>query len=320
MATLKRIPLGKSNLLLSPIGLGCWQFSGKSMSVFWNSPSQDEISAIVKASLEGDINWFDTAEMYGNGTSETALSTALQATGKKNGEVIIATKWNPILRRASSIARTFPAREKHLSPFEIDLFQVHLPYSFSSVEAQMNAMAELLDAKKIKTVGVSNFNEHKMRLAQKVLKARGYDLASNQMRYSLLDRRNEKDGVMAAAKELNISIIAYSPLAQGLLGGKYHADASLVAKVPMMRRRSFRAKLERSRPLVEALVAIAKNYNVTASQVSLNWLVTFSGEMVLAIPGATRVEQAKQNSLAMSFRLTTAEITKIDELSKRFLE
>jgi aryl-alcohol dehydrogenase-like predicted oxidoreductase len=257
--------------------------------------------------------------MYGNGASETALSTALQAAGKKNGDVVIATKWNPILRRASSIAKTFPAREKHLAPFEIDLFQVHLPYSFSSVKAQMNAMADLLDAKKIKTVGVSNFNERKMRLAHKVLKDRGYELASNQMRYNLLNRRIEKDGVMAAAKELNISIIAYSPLAQGLLGGKYHADASLVDKVPMMRRRSFKAKLEKSRPMVEALVEISKNYNVNASQVALNWLVTFSGETVLAIPGATRVEQAKQNCLAMGFRMNAAEITKIDELSKRFM-
>jgi aryl-alcohol dehydrogenase-like predicted oxidoreductase len=320
MDNLKQIPLDKSNIQLSHIGLGCWQFSGKSMSALWNSPPQEDINAIVKASLDGGINWFDSAELYGNGASETALSTALRVAGKKNGDVVIATKWNPILRRASSIAKTFPAREKHLAPFEIDLFQVHLPYSFSSVEAQLNAMADLLDAKKIKTVGVSNFNERKMRLAHKVLKARGYDLASNQMRYSLLDRRIEKDGVMAAAKELNISIIAYSPLAQGLLGGKYHADASAVDKVPMMRRRSFKAKLEKSRPLVEALVEIAKNYNVTASQVALNWLVTFSGETVLAIPGATKVEQAKQNCLAMGFRMNAAEITKIDELSKRFME
>lgn len=103
------------------------------------------------------------------------------------------------------------------------------------------------------------------------------------------------------------------------LGGKYYADASAVDKVPMMRRRSFKAKLEKSRPLVEALVEIAKSYNVTASQVALNWLVTFSGETVPALPGATRVEQAKQNCLAMGFRMTAAEITKIDELSKRFM-
>jgi aryl-alcohol dehydrogenase-like predicted oxidoreductase len=290
------------------------------MSAFWNSPPQEEINAIVKTALDGGISWFDTAEMYGNGASESALSTALQAAGKTNGDVVIATKWNPILKRASSIAKTFPAREKHLAPFEIDLFQVHLPYSFSSVEAQMNAMADLVDAKKIKTVGVSNFSERRMRLAHKALKARGYDLASNQMRYNLLDRRIEKEGVMAAAKELNISIIAYSPLAQGLLGGKYHADAGAVDGVPMMRRRNFKRKIEISRSLVEALIEIAKGYNVSASQVVLNWLVTFNGETVLAIPGATRVEQAKQNCLAMSFRLTNAEISKIDELSKRFME
>jgi len=119
------------------------------------------------------------------------------------------------MRTASAIAKTFPAREKHLSPFEIGLFQVHMPHALSSVEAQMNAMADLLDARKIRAVGVSNFSEERMRRAQKTLIARGYSLASNQVRYSLLDRRIEKDGILAAAKELNISIIAYSPLAQG---------------------------------------------------------------------------------------------------------
>jgi aryl-alcohol dehydrogenase-like predicted oxidoreductase len=319
MAEIKLRQLGKSSLMVSPIGLGCWQFSGGSMAAYWNSPPQEEIDEIVRVALEGGINWFDTAEMYGFGRSEHALSVALQAAGRKNGDVIIATKWNPILRRASNIARTFPARERHLAPFQIDLFQVHLPYSVSSVEAQMNALADLLDAGKIKTVGVSNFSEKRMRRAQKALRARGYSLASNQVRYNLLDRSIEKNGIMTAAKELNISLIAYSPLAQGLLGGKYHQSPDAVRKLPVMRRRSIRGRVEKSRELVGALIEIAQAHDVSASQVALNWLVNFHGDTVVAIPGATRSEQAKQNCGAMNITLSDAQMSRIDELSRRFI-
>jgi aryl-alcohol dehydrogenase-like predicted oxidoreductase len=319
MAGMEKRRLGSSQLMVSPIGLGCWQFSGSLMRAYWNTPEQKEIEAIVRTSLEGGINWFDTAEMYGFGRSEHALSLALQAAGRKDGDVIIATKWNPILRRASTISSTFPTREKHLAPFRIDLFQVHVPYSVSSVEAQMNAMADLMDAGKVKTVGVSNFSETRMRRAHEALKARGYALASNQMRYNLLDRSIEKNGVLNAARELNISIIAYSPLAQGLLSGRYHRDPKALANLPAMRRRQFRDKIEKSRPLVEALSETGKSYDASAAEVALNWLVSNNGEKVLAIPGATKIEQARQNCRAISFSLTQREKAYINELSERLI-
>ena len=309
--------LGKSDLMVSPIGLGCWQFAGSGMG-YWNPPLQGEIDQIVRVSLEGGINWFDTAELYGSGRSETALSLALQQAGKRNGDIVIATKWNPILRTASSINATFPARESHLSPFEIDLFQVHLPYSFSSVESQMNAMADLMDAKKIKAVGVSNFSEKRLRRAQKALNARGYALASNQVRYNLLDRKIETNGVLLAAKELNISIIAYSPLAQGMLSGRYHENPEAINKVPLLRRRAFKSVIEKSTELVNTLLELAKVYGVSPSQLALNWLVNYHGEIVVAIPGATKVQQATQNCEALNFKLESKDMDLIEQLSRRF--
>jgi len=311
--------LGKSELKISPIGLGCMQFSGRMMAVYLNSPRQEEINEIVRVSLEGGINWFDTAEIYGFGHSERALSTALQKAGKKNGDVIIATKWNPIMRTASSIDKTFPTRERHLAPFNIDLFQVHLPYSLSSVESQINAMADMLDAKKIKTVGVSNFSEELMRRAQKALNARGYSLASNQVRYSLLDRRIEGNGILEAAKELDTSIIAYSPLARGLLSGKYHENPEALSKLPLIRRRTIKANVEKSHELVETLKNIASSYGVSISQVALNWLVNYHGNTVVAIPGASRVEQARQNCAALGFKLKQDEMERIEQLSRPFI-
>jgi aryl-alcohol dehydrogenase-like predicted oxidoreductase len=305
--------------MVSPIGLGGMQFAGRMMATYWNGPHQEEINSIVRVSLEGGINWFDTAEIYGFGHSERALSMALQKAGKKNGDIIIATKWIPIMRTASNIAKTFPTREKHLAPFNIDLFQVHLPTSLSSVEAQMSAMADLLDAKKIKAVGVSNFSEEGMRRAQQALVARGYALASNQVRYSLIDRRIESNGILEAARELGISIIAYSPLALGMLSGKYHQNPEALSRLPLIRRRTIKSNVEKSRELVEALMDIAGSYSVSASQVALNWLVNYHGNTVVAIPGASRVEQARQNCAAMAFRLKQEDMDRIERLSRRFV-
>ena len=310
--------LGSSDLLVSPIGLGCWQFAGSGMG-YWNPPPQKEIDHIVQFSLEGGINWFDTAELYGSGRSEKALSSALQNAGKKNGDVVIATKWNPIMRTASNIARTFPAREKHLSPFEVDLFQVHLPYSLSSVEAQMNAMADLMDAKKIKSVGVSNFSERRLRRAQAALNARGYSLASNQVKYNLLDRKIKRNGILAASKELKISIIAYSPLAQGLLSGRYHQNPQALRDLPLLRRRAVGGMVEKSKELVEALGEMAETYGVSTSQLALNWLVNYNGETVVAIPGATKASHAQQNCAALNFKLKQTDMDKIEELSRQFI-
>ena len=183
----------------------------------------------------------------------------------------------------------------------------------------MNTMADLLDAKKIKTVGVSNFSEERMCRAQKALNVRGYSLASNQVRYSLLDRKIERNGILVMAKELNISIIAYSPLAQGLLGGKYHTNPEAINRLPMMRRRSFSGRIEKSRELVEAIIRLAQTYGISASQVALNWLVNYHGDTVVAIPGATGVEQARQNCAALAFRLKQEDMDSIERLSRRFI-
>ena len=262
-------PLGQSPLIVSPVGLGCWQFAGGGVhSGTWRSPSQDIINQIVAVSLAGGVNWFDTAEIYGFGRSERAVATALVAANQADGGVVIATKWSPFLRTASSIWKTFPVREKFLSPFHIDLLQVHLPYSFSPVGAQMNALADLLDTGKIKAAGVSNFSASWMRQAHNALKLRGYPLASNQVRYNLLDREIEQNGVLETALELGVTIIAYSPLAKGLLSGRYHDNPTSVEKPPLFRRRAIRRGIEKARDLVKLLVDIAASYNVSPSQVA----------------------------------------------------
>jgi aryl-alcohol dehydrogenase-like predicted oxidoreductase len=303
--------------------LGCWQFSeGFGFAGgFWEALPADTVQEIVDASLKGGINWFDTAEVYGRGRSERALAGALTRLGKKPGDVLVATKWWPLPRGASSITRTIDTRLECLSPFGIDLHQIHHPFSLATVAAQANAMADLVEAKKIRTVGVSNYSARRMRAAHEALARRGVPLVSNQMSYSLLDRSIESNGVLAAAKELGITIIAYSPLAQGLLSGKFHEDPTLIRKSSGPRKFNpafWASGLKRTRALVDELKKIAAAHGATASQVALNWLAHFHGDTVVVIPGATKRRHAEENVGAMGFTLTQDELNRIDELSRQF--
>jgi aryl-alcohol dehydrogenase-like predicted oxidoreductase len=313
--------LGKTDIEITPIGLGCWQFAqgGNAIGRFWSPLGSAQIAEIVGAALKSGIGWFDTAEIYGNGSSERNLSASLEGLGVKAGSVVVATKWFPLFRTARSIGATIDTRIACLGRYPIDLHQIHQPLSFSPVPAQMREMAKLLRAGKIRSIGVSNFSARAMEAAHAALAAEGIPLASNQVRFNLLDRRIESNGILEAAKRLGVTIIAYSPLAQGVLSGRFHQDPGSAAKISTMRRMTGRlgaASLARSRPLVEELVAIGRAHGVSASQVSLAWTVRFHGDSVVAIPGASRPEQAEKNAAAGELALSPKEMARIDELSR----
>jgi aryl-alcohol dehydrogenase-like predicted oxidoreductase len=313
--------LGQTDIQISPIGLGCWQFSdGKGGARgSWDPVPVEETNGIVQAALNGGINWFDTAELYGYGASERAIVRALKLAGKSDSEVIVATKWSPIGRTARSIGRTIGERQECLNGYTIDLHQIHAPYGFTTRRSEMNAMADLVEAGKIRSIGVSNYNARQMRQAHKVLLTRGLRLTSNQVRYNLLSRAIESNGILDTAKELGVTIIAYSPLDSGLLTGKFHENPELLDSRPRLRRSQLRRRIESSRELVNALEDIAKTHGVTASQVAINWLINFHGDTVVAIPGASKVRHAEQNVGAMTFILSDAELSRIDNLSKQFM-
>jgi aryl-alcohol dehydrogenase-like predicted oxidoreductase len=315
--------LGKSELKVTPIGLGCWQFSKRANMAgkFWPVLEDEIILDIVRISLEGGINWFDTAEVYGQGTSEMMLAKSLITIGKNPGEVIIATKWWPMFRTAANIAKTIDDRLACLNPFPIDLYQVHQPWGFSSEVKEMEAMAKLVQAKKIKHIGVSNFSASKMRRAWETLQKEGIQLVSNQVSYSLLNRKIEANGVMQAAQELGITIIAYSPLAQGLLSGKFHDNPEKIKYLGYRKYSSlFKTNgLRNSLPVIKTIKQLAQKYNVTPSQVALNWLIHYHEDAVIAIPGATKVRHAAENADAMKFRLTQEDMNLLDEVSKKFV-
>ena len=317
--------LGQTDLEISPIGLGCWQFSqGKNLTGrMWSVLDQGTMDAVVAAALDGGLTWFDTAQAYGNGASERALSAALKRRGVAPGAVVVATKWLPIAKRARDIPRTIGTRIGCLQPYPIDLFQVHSPGSLSSIPAQMREMAKLVHAGKVRSIGVSNFSAKQMAQAAAALRDEGLTLASNQVRINLLDRRIESNGVLAAAQGLGVTLIAYSPLAQGALTGRYHDDPGLARTLPWGRRSRLSPSsrfltpkgLQRTAPLIAELRAVGEAHDATVAQVALAWLVTHYGDTVVAIPGASRPEQAAAAAAAMDVGLTQAEMARIDAVS-----
>jgi aryl-alcohol dehydrogenase-like predicted oxidoreductase len=159
-----------------------------------------------------------------------------------------------------------------------------------------------------------------MRSAWETLHKAGINLVSNQVRYNLLNRKIENSGVLETAKELGITIIAYSPLAQGMVTGKFHDNPDLLKNIGFRKYSAqFKPKgLEKSRPVAELVKKLALKYDATPSQVALNWLIHFNGDTVVAIPGATKATHAAENTGAMKFMLSWEDMHLLDEVSKGY--
>ena len=292
---------------------------GRVSAAYFPAVPQPQVDQIIKTALDGGITWFDTAEIYGGGHSERSLAAALASAGIRPGDVTVATKWNPFGRTARNIEKTIDDRISALSPFAIDLHQIHFGYgSFSPAGAEVEAMARLVEAGKIRSVGVSNFSARQMKIAHKVLHEHGIPLAANQVQVSLLHRKIETNGVLDTARRLGVTLVAFSPLRSGMLTGKFHDDPSLVATMPRLRRtvNGFSSKrLDRALPLIRALREIGTAHSSTASQVALAWLITYYGATVIAIPGASKPRHAEEAAAAMRVTLSQDEIQRLDDLS-----
>lgn len=315
---MQTITLGSAGPAVSPIGIGTWSWGDK---LFWNYGSDYgllEVLDAFEAALEGGINFFDTAEVYGLGESESLLGQFMQRTSKP---VQIATKYFPFPWRltAQSVSDALTESLKRLKVEQITLYQVHTPFSFLiSQEALLNALADEVKRGRIAAVGVSNYSAQQMKEAHKILAERGVPLAVNQVPYSLLTRKIEQNGTLDAARQLGVSILAYSPLAQGLLTGKYTAEEY---KAPTGARqidpRFSRMGLEKISPVIAVLRQLGQKYEKTPGQVALNWLMS-QGD-VIPIPGAKTAEQARQNAGAVGWSLSKEDVAQLDLVSRPWL-
>lgn len=291
------------------MGVGAWQWGDR---VVWNYGShynEEAIRAAFFTSLEQGIRLVDTAEVYGNGQSERILGQLLKETDQP---VLVATKFMPFPWRLErkSLLRALKHSLERLGLESVDLYQVHWPFPPISIEKWMSAMAEAIQKGWTRTVGVSNYNYAQMMRAHSALQRRGIPLASNQVEFNLLNREIEKNGLLQRCQELGIRVIAYSPLAMGLLSGKYSPENP----PPGIRGRKYAGLLKRIKPLINLMTEIGREHDgKTVAQVALNWCIC---KGTLPIPGAKNAEQAAMNAGALGWRLTEEEVGKLDEASE----
>lgn len=198
-----------------------------------------------------------------------------------------------------------------LAATSVDLYFVHFPYSILRIESLMDAMAEAYGSGKIKAVGVSNYNAEQMRRAAARLAEHGIALAANEVHYSLIDRDPEVNGVLDVCRELNVALVAYFPLATGMLKS-YSGPQPLSF---MKRRLLGKGSPEQLLALQETLQHVADRHGGTANQVALNWLLQ-RDDHVIAIPGATSAEHVLENAKALTWQLTPEEFDMIDRASR----
>jgi aryl-alcohol dehydrogenase-like predicted oxidoreductase len=279
---------------VSRIGLGTWQFGAKEWGYgddYAAGPARD----IVARARALGITLFDTAEVYGFGKSERILGEAL---GAERADVVVASKIMPVVPIPAVVKQRAHASARRLQLDRIPLYQVHQPNPVVPDSVIMPGMRALLDDGVIGAAGVSNYSLDRWRKADAAL---GRPVVSNQVHFSLAHPQPLDDLVPFAERE-NRMVIAYSPLAQGLLGGKYGPDnrpGGVRAVNPLFGVENLR----RIQPLLNILRDVAAEVDAKPAQVALAWLISLPG--VVAIPGASSVEQLEFNAAAGDVQLTT---------------
>lgn len=311
---LQTTKIGPNGPKISALGLGTWAWGD---SLFWQygeAYGVDDVRAAFENSLAAGVNFLDTAEVYGLGKSEEIIGDLMRSEARP---VVVATKYMPLPWRfsAQSVADALTASLKRLKVPLVALYQVHWPFDFfMSQKTLMNALADEVDQGRIQTIGVSNYSAKQMREAHSYLAARGIPLAVNQVQYSLLHRHIEANGVLEAAQNLEVTILAYSPLAQGLLTGKYTVGSDLQPTGARRIDPKFSKKgLQKIEPVLAALHAIGTAHEKTPVQVALNWLIGKGG--VVPIPGAKNAKQAEQNAGALGWEMSEGDRAQLDSVS-----
>ncbi len=309
------IALPGSERTISPMGLGTWAWGDKAtwgMKGYDSSYGFDTIREALSCSGAAGVTLLDTAEVYGAGESERIIGRLLSEDEDAHTNVVVATKFMPFpwrLSVASSLMASLKASLKRLRLSAIPLYQIHGPTSLRSHRAMARALAAPYGEGLIGAVGVSNYSEKELRSVHDELARLGVPLATNQIEYSLLRRTPDTSGLLNACNELGVTVLAYSPLGQGRLTGKYSAGH------PPKGRRSFSdypmAEIE---PLVSLMRDIGTRYGgKTPAQVALNWTMR---KGVVPIPGAKNREQAEQNAGALGWQLSEEDVQALDVASK----
>jgi aryl-alcohol dehydrogenase-like predicted oxidoreductase len=316
-------PLGLSPVRVAPLGLGVSSWGNRTWG-YGVSYGQPEVKGAFEAAQRAGITLFDTAELYGSGESERMLGALARSTPASS--LVVATKFAPLVwsRPASygrfrrrAIREALQGSLDRLGLQKIGLYQLHCQPTpqLPTTPVLFEELASLVREGRVEAIGVSNYGASALRAAHAALARHGVPLASNQIDYSLINRTPETNGVLATCRELKISVIAYHPLAQGLLTGKYvpgEIPAGRVGHVHWF-------KKTRGRPL-SALLGLMRELGQahggkTVGQVALNWLLC--QEDVFPIVGSKTAEQVNANVGSLGWALTVQERQALEQAAAR---
>jgi aryl-alcohol dehydrogenase-like predicted oxidoreductase len=298
------------------VGIGCNNF-GRRLD-------RSGTETVVNAAMEGGINFFDTADVYGDGASEEYLGKAL---GSRREEVIIATKFGAQLGNDPSrgggsprwIERAVEGSLKRLGTDHIDLYQLHRPDKNTPIEDTLEALDHLISSGKVRQIGCSNYSEAQIEDALSTSRERNLaQFVSVQNEYSLLHRDPEENGVIEACLTNQLALLPYFPLASGMLTGKYTRgkDApagSRLAGMPAARAERFANA--QNFELMERLEAFAKEREHTILELAISWLVA-QPVVSSVIAGATSPEQVRANAEAAKWELYPEDLEEIDRITQ----
>ena len=290
------------------LGLGAWAWGDRVVWQFGRGFGAAEIRQAFEASMAGGIRLIDTAEVYGSGRSERFIGEFVRGL---QSQVLVATKFFPWPWRLStrSILSALKGSLARLGLDRVDLYQVHSPISPLSPETIMDALIQCVEAGLTRSVGVSNFDESQMLRAYSTLARHNIALTSNQVHYSLLQRQVEKNGLLARCKELDVRLMAYSPLEMGMLTGKYGRGHL----PPGSRALRYAGVIGRLQPLLKLMTEIGQDQGGKSNaQVALNWVIA---KGALPIPGAKNADQALENAGALGWSLDEDEIQALEAAS-----
>lgn len=308
MTEVSKNPLDLSDMEL---GVGTWAWGDRLVWGYGRAYSNEDVQQAFAASITAGLRMFDTAEVYGQGKSEQLLGEFIKTVDQP---VYVATKFMPYPWRLGrrALLRALRGSLKRLGLAQVDLYQIHQPLPPVNVETWMAGMTEAVQAGLIRAVGVSNYSRAWMQRSYDALAREGIPLASNQVEYSLMNRKVEKEGLLKLCQDLHVRMIAYSPLGMGLLTGKYTPQNPPSG---VRAGRYNRAYLERLTPLLTLIKRIGSDHaGKTPAQVALNWTIC---KGTLPIPGAKNLSQAEQNASAIGWRLSDDEVAALDEASDR---
>ncbi len=305
--------LGSQGLMVSELGLGCM-----GMSEFYGTPDEDESIATIHRAIELGVTFLDTADMYGPFTNERLVGRAI---ADRRDQVTLATKFGNertedgtrlgVNGRPEYVHKACDASLERLGVDHIDLYYQHRVDPATPVEETWGAMRELVEAGKVRYLGISEASPETIRRAHEV-----HSISALQTEYSLWSRDVE-DEILPTVRELGIGFVAYSPLGRGFLTGQIQRFEDLPEgdyrrSSPRFQGENFRKNLE----LVDRVKEIANENGVAASQLALAWLL-HRGEDIVPIPGTKRREYLEENVAAVGVTLTDEELERIAEAAPR---